>query len=198
MPHEGDVNFSQWDDSVLVSKIAKRDSDALSELFARHQDLVFSSASYLVNDDALAEEITLTVFMNVWEQAERYDGNRAKVTTWLLMLTRHRSIDALRRKSVREKSRQALLADTQTLQGNPGVESIVEENLQIERLRDALKDLPADQAKALSLAFLGGYTHREIAEHLKEPIGTVKTRIRLALRKLRDVLDQEDRPADEI
>jgi len=192
------VNFSQWDDSVLVSKIARRDSDALSELFARHQDMVFSSAAYLVNDDALAEEITLTVFMTVWEQAERYDRNRAKVTTWLLMLTHHRSIDALRRKSVREVSRQALLTETQTLPANPGIESIVEKNLQIERLRDALKDLPADQARALSLAFLGGFTHREIAEQLKEPIGTVKTRIRLALRRLRKVLGQEDLPTGEI
>jgi len=192
------VNFSQWNDSALVSRIARRDSDALSELFARHQDMVFSSAFYLVHDDALAEEITLTVFMTVWEQAGRYDINRAKVTTWLLMLTRHRSIDALRRRSVREDGRLTLLADTQASTGNPGVESIVEKNLQIERLRDALKDLPIDQAKALSLAFLGGYTHREIAERLKEPIGTVKTRIRLALRKLRDVMDQEDRPPDEI
>jgi RNA polymerase sigma-70 factor (ECF subfamily) len=173
---------------ALMQRIANRDPEALRELFGRYQQLVFSSALHLVQDGALAEDITLTVFTHVWEHAAKYLADRAKVTTWLLMMARNRSIDALRRRSARREHQRVDWREIQSTPMPGSTESTVEERLRRERVHEALRDLPADQAQALALAFFEGRTHQEIADSLQEPLGTIKTRIRLALKKLREAL----------
>jgi RNA polymerase sigma-70 factor (ECF subfamily) len=149
---------------------------------------------YLLRDQGLAEEIALNVFLAAWDHAAGYDPARGKVSTWLLMMARRRSIDALRRATARGENRRADWADAQQQTGEDNLEGAVEARLEQERIRKALEALPQDQAEALALAFFQGYTHQEIAAALGQPLGTIKTRIRLAMIKLRSSL--ADQPAE--
>lgn len=186
------MNLASLDDTALVRCIADRDSDALNELYHRHQQRVFSTALHLLGDSGLAEEVALSVFMAAWEQAASYNPDRAKVSTWLVMMARRRSIDALRRGTARGEQHRADWAEVQQQPGAGSLEGAVESRLEQERIRRALAALPPDQAQALALAFFQGHTHQEIAALLGEPLGTVKTRIRLALKKLRASLDDPE------
>lgn len=187
----GGVESATLDDVALVRRIAARDTDALGELLRRYQQWVFSSSVLLVRDRGLAEDIALSVFTAAWEQADRYDPRIAKVSTWLLMMARHRSIDALRRGTARREHQHVdwMMVEHQPAPGS--TETTVESRLEHENLHKALAGLPPDQAQALALAFLDGYTHQEIAEIVGEPLGTVKSRIRLALKKLRESLKNQ-------
>jgi RNA polymerase sigma-70 factor (ECF subfamily) len=179
------------EDSALVARIAGRDSEALNELLHRYQHVVFSTALYLLKDHAAAEDLALRVFTWVWEKAGEYRPERAKVSTWLLMITRNRAIDVLRRQSARGEDRQVSWSGVDIADEASDPESEVEERLRNERLRGAIAELPPEQSKILALAYFNGLTQQEIAGQLGLPIGTVKTRIRLALQKLRDCLSEE-------
>jgi len=187
------VDYSTLDDETLVRLAARDHQDALGELYERYSRLVFSLALNVVGDRATAEEITLDVFTRVWEKAETYRSDQAKVSTWLTSITRYRSIDVLRRRGSRPE--QHSLDWTEVSPDHiPGVEGPEEATvlaLQRQRVRAAIAALPPDQKQALALAYFKGYTHREISEILDQPLGTVKTRIRLAMQKLRDMLMDE-------
>jgi RNA polymerase sigma-70 factor (ECF subfamily) len=190
------VNYSTFDDATLLGLIARSHADALSELYDRYSRLVFSLAVGLVGDHATAEEITLDVFARVWDRAATYRPEQAKVSTWLTSIARYRSIDELRRRGARSESHSVPLAEVSS-EAIPWVDSpeqAAELALQQQRVRAALADLPLDQREALGLAYFKGYTHREIAEALGQPLGTVKTRIRLAMQKLRQALLDEQVP----
>jgi RNA polymerase sigma-70 factor (ECF subfamily) len=187
------VNYSALDDVTLINLVARSHSDALSELYDRYSRLVFSLALNLVGDHSTAEEITLDVFTRIWEKAETYRPGQAKVSTWLTSITRYRSIDVLRRRGSRPEQYSVGWADVapDSVPHVNGPEEATELALQQGRVRAAIAKLPPDQQQALALAYFKGYTHREIAEALGEPLGTIKTRIRLAMQKLRDMLVEE-------
>ena len=190
------VNYSTLDDATLIRLVARAHADALGVLYERYSRLVFSLALNLVGDQATAEEITLDVFTRIWEKAETYRPEQAKLTTWLTSITRYRSIDMLRRRGSRAEQHSLDWAELSPddLPNINGPEEAAELALQQQRVRAAMATLPADQKQVLALAYFKGYTHREISEALNQPLGTVKTRIRLAMQKLRDLL-LEEQPA---
>ena len=187
------MDYSTLNDETLILLVTRARADALNELYTRYNRLVFSLALNIVGDRATAEEITLDVFTRIWSKADTYRADRAKVNTWLTSLTRHLAIDVLRRRGSRlEKSSVSwaeISADALPNGNNP--EEITELMLQQARVRAAVAQLPEEQKKALALAYFKGYTHRQIAEALNQPLGTVKTRIRSAMHKLRQLLQDE-------
>jgi RNA polymerase sigma-70 factor (ECF subfamily) len=182
------------DDVTLVNLIADAHADAIQELYDRYNRLVFSVALAVLGDRAAAEEATLDVFVRVWQRAKTYRPDRAKVNTWLVAITRHHAIDILRWQNSRPDVKSLSLNDVPLSNGPavPDTEARVEISLQRARIRSAVAQLPAEQRQALVLAYFKGYTHQQIAEVLKQPLGTIKTRIRLAMQKLRETLLDED------
>jgi RNA polymerase sigma-70 factor (ECF subfamily) len=187
------VNYSALDDETLINLIVRSHADALSELYDRYSRLAFSLALNLVGDHATAEEITMDVFLRVWERAGTYRPGQAKVSTWLTSITRYRAIDVLRRRGARPEQRSVSWAEVSSnrMVSPDGLEDTAELAMQRQRVRAAIAELPPDQKQALTLAYFKGYTHRQIAEALDQPLGTVKTRIRLAMQKLRQTLRDE-------
>ncbi len=180
-------------DEQLIQRIARRDPDAVRALYARHGRMVYGVAAAILGTGPEAEEVTQDVFLRAWEKADSYRQEKARVVTWLARIARNRAIDVLRQggarsaKLVEGGDSLDLLADPAA--PDPGESAQIA--WQRRTVRAAVAGLPPEQRLALSLAFLGGLTHREIAERLGEPLGTVKTRIRDALRRLRDTLGEE-------
>ena len=192
------ADYARYDDERLISLIVQLQAEALDQLYDRYNRLIFSLALMIVGDRATAEEITLDVFMRVWQKAGSYRADRARVSTWLAHIARHHAIDMLRRRAVKP-DQYALSLDEITPRvlfpaQDPG--ELAEHSLRRERILAAIAQLPPDQRQALRLAYFGGYTQTEIAAALKQPLGTIKTRIKLALRKLRDFLHDEQEPED--
>ncbi len=187
------MDYSTLNDESLILLITRAKQDALSELYNRYNRLVFSLALNVVGDRATAEEITLDVFTRIWEKAGTYRADQAKVTTWLTSITRNHSISMLRRRSSRPEHHSVSWTDmfTEAVPDESDPETITELALQRANVQAAVAQLPADQRQALALAFFKGYTHRQIADQLGQPLGTVKTRIRLAMQKLRQMLEDE-------
>jgi len=177
------VDYSALTDKTLLRLITHSHPDALAELYDRYSRLVFSLALKIVGDRATAEEITLDVFMRVWDKSATYNAERAKVT-------RHLAIDMLRRRQSRPELHSLSWVEATTFTSSDGQspEKKTELMLEQEQLHGALTQLPPEQRQVLGLAYFGGYTHRQIAELLDQPLGTVKTRIRLALQKMRQML----------
>ena len=192
------ADYARYDDEKLISLIAQLQTEALDQLYDRYNRPIFSLALMIVGDRPTAEEITLDVFMRVWQKAGSYRADQARVSTWLTHIARHHAIDVLRRRAVRP-DQYALSLDEITPAvpfpaQDPG--ELAEHSLRRERIQAAIGQLPADQKQALTLAYFGGYTQTQIAEVLKQPLGTIKTRLRLALQKLRDFLRDEQEPED--
>ena len=187
---------SKQDDVILVRLIAEGETAALGELYDRYNRLVFSIALAVVGDEATASEITLDVFTRVWQRAGSYRPEQAKVTTWLTAITRHHAIDVLRRQNVRPEAHSLSWDGLPPQAATSDLEENVELALQRQRIRAAVVQLPAEQQEVLALAYFKGYSHQQIAGLLKQPLGTVKTRIRSAMQKLRQLLAEEDPSLD--
>jgi RNA polymerase sigma-70 factor (ECF subfamily) len=188
------MNYAQQDDATLMRLIAGSETEALGELYDRYNRLVFSISFAIVGDRATAAEITLDVFTHIWQRAGTYRPEQAKVTTWLTAISRNRAIDILRQQNVRPESASVSWDSMATppakvaIQDIHALEEQVDLTLRCERVRAALLQLPMEQRQVLALAYFKGYTHRQIADILQQPLGTVKTRIRLAMQKLRRAL----------
>ena len=186
-------DYARYDDESLISLITQSREEALTQLYERYNRLVFSLALAVVNDRETAEEITLDVFMRVWQKAGSYRADQAKVSTWLTHIARHHAIDVLRRRSVRADQYavdwEDAIPDHVSPEHNP--QEFAELSQQRERVQSALAQLPEEQKQALLLAYFNGYTQHQIADKLKQPLGTIKTRLRLAMQKLRDFLREE-------
>ncbi len=192
------MNYSTYDDYSLIHLVALAEEKALGALYDRYGKLVYSIALNSVGDAGLAEEITQDVFLRIWEKASTYQPEHGKVLTWITSITRHRAIDMLRRRSARPETVQPGWAveeegadDPPEMAAPENVEDLVDLAQQQQRVRKALAQLPQDQQKALAMAFFQGYSHSELALALGEPLGTVKTRIRLGMQKLRALLEIE-------
>jgi RNA polymerase sigma-70 factor, ECF subfamily len=192
------MKYERADDAVLIRFIVQAKTGALDELYKRYNRFVFGIALAILNDHAVAEEVTLDVFVRVWRGAGSYHPERARVSTWLAAITRNHAIDILRwqRSRLDQKS---LYLDELSLQQESGMTDPPEEaehQLQKARIRQAVAQLPPDQQEALLLAYIKGYSQRQIAELLEQPLGTIKTRIRLAMQKLREMLVEESQSSD--
>jgi RNA polymerase sigma-70 factor (ECF subfamily) len=182
------VDYSGLDDSALVALVARRDANALSELYDRYSRLVYSLALRVVGERNLAEEIVLDSFYSVWRAAGSFVEERGRFVGWLMSVARHRAIDELRRLKVRPEGTAVELDDSLKTSQLDGPEEMVDMLRQREVVREVLSHLPEPQRKALELAYFGGLTQQEIAVKTSTPLGTVKTRIRLGLLKMRDEL----------
>jgi RNA polymerase sigma-70 factor, ECF subfamily len=184
---------SEPDDIQLIKLIAQSKQDAINELYERYKRLVFSVAFAIVGDQSVAEEITLDVFVQVWQRADSYRPELAKVSTWMIAITRNHAIDILRWQRSRPEANSVHWED-RSVQNGPlihNLEEQIESTLKKERVRKAVAQLPEDQREALALAYFKGYTQSQISEALKQPLGTIKTRIRLGMQKLRKLLEED-------
>ena len=181
----------ELDDFALIQKTAQGDETALSALYDRYSRLVYSVAYGVVQDREIAEEVTLDIFTAVWEKANTYDPQLAKVSTWLTRMARNRGIDRLRREKARPHQHAVGWAEltSEPLANQPQPEAAVQLHWE-RRVRTALASLPPAQQEVLSLAYFQGYSHSEIAEALNQPLGTVKGRIRSAMQTLRGLLGE--------
>jgi len=184
------MKFDRVDDALLIRQIVNGQQAGIEALYDRYNRLVFSVALAVVGDRSVAEEVTLDVFVRVWQGAKTYDPARAKVGTWLIAITRHHAIDVLRWQRSRADGKSVGLDDLPVLTDPdlPAPEEMAELAQQRRRIQHAVSQLPADQRQALFLAYFKGYSHGQIADLLEQPLGTVKTRIRLAMQKLKHML----------
>ncbi len=175
-------------DQHLVERMASGDGTALRTLYDQHGRGMFSLAMRMLRSQEDAEDLVQEVFVQAWRQAGRYDASRGTVAAWLLVQTRSRAIDKLRSRRTRPEGIEAagVLAQQRDPAAGADVEAVRLE--QADAVRRALDGLPHPQRVALELAYYDGLTHVEIAERLEEPLGTVKTRIRQGLLRLRDAL----------
>jgi RNA polymerase sigma-70 factor (ECF subfamily) len=175
-------------DDELLSLMLRRREAALGAIYDRYGRLVYTVALRITGDRETAEEVVQDVFQNVWQAAGSFQPGAGTFSAWLMGITRHRAIDATRSKRERARDReQTLDLDFSTGQES-GIEREVAQSLLCDAVRDALGELPPNQRQAIELAYYGNLTRAEIAERLGEPLGTVKTRLRLGLLKLRDLL----------
>ncbi len=187
------VDYSKLDDIALVALVARRDERALGVLYDRYSRLAFSLAVRIVGDRALAEEITADSFVNVWRASASYSEERGRFVSWLMSVVRHRAIDELRRLNVRPEGNAVELNEAlQTTAQPDGLDDMVDVRRRREVVRSVLANLPAAQRQALELAYFGGLTQQEIAEKTGTPLGTIKTRMRLGLLKMREELQHFD------
>jgi RNA polymerase sigma-70 factor, ECF subfamily len=180
----------QCDDTADVSRAAAGDEAALAALYDRHSRAVYSLALRVLADQADAEDVLQDVFAQAWRQAGRYDSRRGPVAAWLLNMARTRAIDRLRARRARPDSHTAASDGAHVELSIPAVDpgDALAAARDAARVRAALEELPVLQRLAIELAYFEGLTQSEIAARLEQPLGTVKTRIRLGLLKLRDVL----------
>ncbi len=167
------------DDAALLTLLRRGDEHAMAMLFDRYSKVVYSVALRVLRDPESAEDILQEVFMQIWRNPESFSATRGSLGAWLTVVTRNRSIDALRRKKPSDPVDEIVLAAPYD------VADEAERNTLMERARSVLYRLPVEQRKTLEMAFFDGLTHSEIAEMTGDPLGTVKTRIRSALMALR-------------
>lgn len=174
------------DDVSLVRQIAGGDESALAALYDRWAQPVYSVVAHLLNDADGAEDVVEETFWQVWQRASSYDASRGTVRTWILTIARSRALDRLRS---RKRNREDVVADLGILRDPaPDPSQNVESTERRHLVYAALQELPEDQRRALDLAYFRGLSQSEIAEFLGEPLGTIKTRMRLGMQKLRDRL----------
>lgn len=184
-------------DGFLARRIARRDVAALEAVYNRYSRPVYSLARRLLRDDETTEEVVQEVFMRLWTRADEFDSKRGRLLPWLLTITHHRAIDELRRRRARGQHDDIdiALATAEAPDGDPAHEAARAETRETVRL--ALQHLPVAQRHPIELAYFGGLSQPEIAAMLEEPLGTVKTRMRLALQKLREFLRADHSPPEE-
>lgn len=183
-----DAQWIEW-----VQRIARGDEGGLSALYDASSDLVYSIALRILTDPSDAEEVALDVYTQVWRSASSFDRSRGAVSSWLMMLSRSRSIDKLRGRASRgsrEESGGAAIERMPDTGDSP--EAAAEITRRRNVVRGALATLSDDQREAIELAYYFGYSHSELSELLGQPVGTIKTRIRLGMMKLRTALGVVD------
>lgn len=175
------------DDQVALERMARGEHDALAELYDRHGRLIYSLALRILRDQGDAEDIVQEVFSQAWRQAARFDVARGNVVAWLVTMTRTRAIDVLRRRKARPELVHTEMP-VEVADASAGQDVRVEWQHRAREIRRALGTLPHLQRMAIELAYFDGLSHSEIAEQLEVPLGTIKTRVRQGLLKIRDCL----------
>ena len=185
----------QLDDHTLVDRIVQGDKEALSVLYDRYVRLVYSLSIRIVEKPGVAEEVTQDVFMTLWSRGSSYKSERGPFSAWLLSITHNRSIDELR-KSRRQAKLPTVEIDEAFIVsagGNDQVPDIVLAQLDREHLLGVMEKIPAAQKQVIFMAYFQGLTQSEISQSLGAHLGTIKTRMRLGLQKMRELLTSEGR-----
>ena len=177
-------------DAQLLALIARGENWALSEIYDRYSRLIFSLALKILDDRASAEEIVQQVFTKVWRNARDYRAERGKFSSWVTSITHHQCIDELRRRRVRPVTQPGNEELLYELASDDDPAQAVQYTFERARVREALQQIPAEQRIVIELAFWGGLTHREIAVYCHSPLGTVKTRSRLGMQRLKRLLPE--------
>jgi RNA polymerase sigma-70 factor (ECF subfamily) len=170
---------SGQDDSILLGLVQRGDEHAMASIFDRYSKVVYSVALRVLRDPSAAEDVLQEIFMQIWRNPDSFTATRGSLGGWLAVVSRNRSIDALRRKRPSESIEDMQFASSYNLADE------AERNSMMEKARAVMHLLPQEQRKTLEMAFFDGLTHAEIAEMTGDPLGTVKTRIRSALITLR-------------
>lgn len=179
------------EDAQAVRRIGAGDSDALADLYDRYAGMLKALAVRVLGDVGDAEEVLQEAFLQVWRQAGRWDPSRSSVSTWLVLITRSRAIDRLRSRQVGERTVTAAKSENPSTHTSPEGARDVLMSERRKRLDTEMGSLPDEQREVLELAFFRGMTQREISESTGVPLGTVKTRTLLAMKKLRAALAAE-------
>jgi RNA polymerase sigma-70 factor, ECF subfamily len=173
------VSPSFREDGALLERVRKGDQGAMAEIFDRYSGAVYSVAFRILRDPGHAEDVVQEIFFQLWRHSDSFVEGRGSLGAWLVVVARNRAIDVLRRRKPSDSVEDVVLA-------SPGnLASDAERAALVERVRKVVQNLPPEQRKSMELAFFEGLTHSEIAEKTGDPLGTVKTRIRLALITLR-------------
>lgn len=179
-------------DPKLLARVVKGDHQAFSQLYDQSSTLLYSLALRILGNRDEAVDLLQEVYLEVWRKIARYDIGRGTPIAWLITLTRSRAIDRLRARGARARRQSGEpldgLATSQVADRHPGPGEAHEDQELRNLIRGALASLPEAQQQAIELAFYEGLSHKEIAEQLSEPLGTVKTRIKLGMTKLRELL----------
>src|ERR687884_2182610 len=175
-------------DEDLISLVETADAEAFATLYDRHSRAAFSLAYRMMGERQASEDLAQDAFLKVWRSASSYRAERGSVRTWILSIVHNRGIDQLRSNASRRTTQEKIEASAPRSQPS---EAFAEtwRNTQREQVREALGTLPPEQLKILELAYFSGYTHVEISDLLSLPLGTVKGRMRLGLKKIRDFFE---------
>lgn len=174
----------------LEAVAANADRDAFTQLFDHFGPRLKAYLLRLGADDAMAEEVAQDVMVTLWRKADLFDRSKSSVATWLFRIARNRRIDVLRRKRAINVDPETLVIEDETL---PDPHETIDEVKRQTRIREALKQLPQEQLQLVELAFFTELSHSQISEETGLPLGTVKSRIRLAFGRLRRILDEDDK-----
>jgi RNA polymerase sigma-70 factor (ECF subfamily) len=175
--------LGDFSDAALVLAIGRWREDALAEAYRRHAGASFALARRLLGDRQMAEEVVQEVFLRLWHRPDRFDPERGALRSYLLAQTHGRAVDLLRSETSRRKREEK--DARQTAQSAPDIEREVVDLTVAERMKDIVASLPDDERKAIELAYFGGHTYREVAVLLDAPEGTVKSRIRSGLKRMK-------------
>ena len=182
-------------DRTLLHLITQEKEGALEALYVRYATSVYSLAMFMLRQPPLAEEVTQDVFLNIWRRASTYKADRGEPKAWIMSIAHHRIVDVIRSRRRAPPISEPREFDLLELLPSPGAttEEEVERNLDRERIVKALSSLPEAQQQVIILAYFEGYSQSEMAAKLQQPLGTVKTRVRLAMQKLRATLEDYGR-----
>lgn len=185
------MDYSALSDEEILARLKDGESWAMSVLYDRYARLVFSLALKILGDRVVAEEVAQEVFVKVWRRADDYHADRGKFSSWLGGITHHQAIDELRRRRVRPSAAEdedavAELPDQNVTPFDTAVQSI-----EHQQIVQALQCIPVEQRRPIELAYFEGMTQQEISTALHEPLGTIKTRMRLGMQKLKSLLEDK-------
>ena len=179
---------SAAEDAALLGRVEQGDQQAMAVLFDRYSGMVYSVALRVLKDTGQAEDVMQDIFIQIWKRPGGFVSGRGSLGAWLVVVARNRAIDSLRRRRPTDSVEDVVLASSTDLAAE------AERNTLMEKVRAYLSQLPPEQRKSVEMAYFEGLSHSEIAEKTGDPLGTVKTRIRLALITLRKAMQVKGMP----
>lgn len=183
-------DVEQPSDAALMDRLARKDSSALEALYDRYSRPVYSLVLRIGQQAATAEEIVQDIFLQLWRNAHLYQSSRGRLEPWLFTMARNRALDHLRLKMEKQRRREDSIDLHPPAFVAPNPETLFDRKRRAEKVRAMIQSLPDQQQRAIQLAFFEGLTHSEIAQVLREPLGTVKSWIRGGLLRLREALEE--------
>lgn len=187
------IDYQELGDHQLMYRVAMAEKEALEALYTRYSSSVYSLAMFMLKQEALAEEVTQDIFLNIWTKASSYKAERGEPKSWIMSVAHHRIVDVIRsRRRTQNVTDPGAYDRLETLPSSRiSTEEEVERRIEREYILEALNTLPPEQQEVIMLAYFEGYSQSEMAKILNQPLGTVKTRVRLAMKKLRAALEGE-------